>query len=159
MIPLILRLHRLALSWVLTAITLTAGAQTAGPGDDPAAVVRRLFEAMRTKDTAAIRSLFLPGSRLVGSTKDREGAPIVRVISLDDFVQVVARATVRLDERIRDPEVRVDEGLATVWATYELYTDTTFSHCGVDAFQLTRTSEGWKITQVADTRRREGCER
>ena len=31
------------------------------------------------------------------------------------------------------------------------------SHCGVNAFQLVKGSEGWQIPQVTDTRRREGC--
>ncbi|MBI5914693.1 MAG: nuclear transport factor 2 family protein [Bacteroidetes bacterium] len=32
------------------------------------------------------------------------------------------------------------------------------SHCGVDAFQLFKGENGWKITQISDTRRRENCQ-
>ena len=32
-----------------------------------------------------------------------------------------------------------------------------FSHCGVDAFQLAKYQEGWKVVTLADTRQREGC--
>lgn len=38
----------------------------------------------------------------------------------------------------------------------KLYGD--FSHCGIDAFQLFKDDKGeWKITQIVDTRRKEGC--
>ena len=70
----------------------------------------------------------------------------------------IPHAPVYLDERLLEVETRVSGGLATIWATYAFYADTSFSHCGVDAFQLARTTEGWKIIQVADTRQREGCD-
>ena len=48
--------------------------------------------------------------------------------------------------------------LATVWADYDFHFGKTFSHCGVDAVQLLKTAEGWKIVSIADTFVREGCE-
>ena len=33
------------------------------------------------------------------------------------------------------------------------------SHCGTDAFQLLRTTEGWRIVALADTYQAEGCAR
>jgi len=32
-----------------------------------------------------------------------------------------------------------------VWAPYDFWRDGKFSHCGVDAFDLIKTDEGWKI--------------
>jgi hypothetical protein len=125
--------------------------------DGPADVVRRLFDAMRERDTVAIRQSFHPEGRLMTTGRDRAGGPVVQTATVDAFVRAVASARTRLDERLSDVEVRVDDGLATVWARYVFYADTTFTHCGVDAFQLARTPEGWKIIHVVDTRRREGC--
>jgi hypothetical protein len=48
-------------------------------------------------------------------------------------------------ERIWNPEVRVHGLIATVWTPYDFWTDGKFSHCGVDAFDLIKTAEGWKI--------------
>ncbi|MFN2421877.1 MAG: hypothetical protein ABR527_10985, partial [Gemmatimonadota bacterium] len=62
------------------------------------------------------------------------------------------------DERICDVEVRIDGRLATVWANYAFYLRDRLSHCGVDAFQLFHDVDGWKIFEIADTRRSEGCE-
>ena len=54
-------------------------------------------------------------------------------------------------ERIWDPDVRVHGSIATVWAPYDFWTDGKFSHCGVDAFDLIKTSDGWKISGGAFT--------
>jgi hypothetical protein len=125
---------------------------------DVIAVVQKLFDGMRTRDTAAVRSVFDPMARLLGLA-NREGQRVVQATTVDQFVNIVARSAPGsvLHERIYDPEVRVDDDLAQVWTYYTFHRDTTFSHCGYDAFQLARTTAGWKITQLADTRRQQGC--
>lgn len=74
-------------------------------------------------------------------------------------VQAVAspRTEVR-DERIWNLEIRVDGNFATAWMNYAFYLDDRFSHCGINSFQLFRGVDGWRIVQVTDTRRREGCQ-
>jgi hypothetical protein len=121
-------------------------------------VVTRVFDGMRTRDTALIRSAFTTDARLVNVTV-RDGVPTLGAISVDDFVRSIAGAPadVVLDERIYDPEVRIDGRLATVWTWYDLLIGPRWSHCGVDAFQMAKLADGWKITQLADTRHREGC--
>jgi cyanophycinase len=116
------------------------------------ATVQRLFDAMRAADSAAVRRLFHPQARLLvpGAA---EGRPAVSVTSLEEFVLAVANSNRRYDERMRDPEVRVDAHLATLWAPYEFHLAGELSHCGIDAFQLARSAEGWQILQVAYTRR------
>jgi hypothetical protein len=145
---------------ILGTLLVAAGAAEAQDtgSDDPAIAVQRLFDAMRERDTLAVRQAFHPEGRLMTAGRDRAGNPVAQTTTVDAFVSAVGSAGARLDERISDVEVRVDGGLATVWAHYEFYVDTTFSHCGVDAFQLARTADGWKIIQVADTRRRDGCD-
>lgn len=131
---------------------------TGGDGDRQAVleVVERLFEGMRAGDSALVRSTFHPEARLI-STGAREGEAFVRAVPADRFVEAVGEATGEWEEPIWDTEVRVEEGLATVWTKYAFYLDGEFSHCGVDAFILGRTADGWKIVSLADTRRQEGC--
>ena len=59
------------------------------------------------------------------------------------------------DERIGDVEVHIDGGLATAWVPYAFYLGEEFSHCGANAVHLARTSEGWKIIHLTDTRRQD----
>jgi uncharacterized protein (TIGR02246 family) len=121
------------------------------------AVVQRLFDAMRAKDTVALRAVFHPEATLTGLGRDQQGHVVVRAVPAARFIAGIAGATAHLDEQFWNPEVRIDGDLATVWTRYTFYADGALSHCGVDAFQLARMDDGWKIIQIADTRRREGC--
>jgi len=121
------------------------------------AVVQQLFDAMRARDTAKMRSLLHPAARLA-SPGVRNGTFAVTVESPDAWLGQVGRSTGGApDERISGAEVKVDGALASVWAAYSFYIGERFSHCGVDAFHLVRMPEGWRIIDLADTRRREGC--
>lgn len=148
---------KLALSLMLAALALPPIAVAQEADGEVLAVVRALFDAMRAKDTVALRATLYPGARLMTAGRDRDGVPAVQAESVDAFVRAVGSLQRHLDERIWNAEVRVDGNLAAVWTPYAFYVDGTFSHCGVDAFQLALTPDGWKIIHVTDTRRREGC--
>ena len=125
--------------------------------DEVLAAVHQLFQAMRARDTVALQAVFDSTADLVTTAPDGQGGFTVRRVAAPDFVASIGRLTVEVDERIHDPEVRIDGGLASVWAPYDVYVNGELSHCGVDAFQLARTPSGWRIIAVADTRRRDGC--
>ena len=125
------------------------------------AVVQRLFDAMRTKDTTAMLALFDPKATLVGMRPGRNGGPAhVQRLTAAEFAAFMARDQREAwTERAWNPQVRVSGTLATIWADYDFHFGQTFSHCGVDAVQLLKTAEGWKIVSLADTFVLEGCER
>ena len=118
--------------------------------------VQRTFDAMRTKDTAALRAVFDSSARIVG-TSFRNGTPVARTVSVDEFVAIIGKAKEELVERIWDPEVRIDDNIATLWAPYDFHVGGKFSHCGVDAIQLVRTAVEWKIIHIVDTHRTDRC--
>jgi hypothetical protein len=119
--------------------------------------IRRLFDGMRKADTAMVRSAFHPDVSFM-STGARNGETVVRKESLDNFVKVIGTPRPEmLDERVWNEKVLIDGPLASAWMDYALFIGTRFSHCGVDAFQLVKMSDGWKIIAIADTRRTEGC--
>ena len=147
-----MRVHRLAFLLCALAVGATkAQAQTTAE-QEVLAVVTRMFDGMRAQDTAMIRSTLFNDVRLL-TTGTREGKPVAHVEGMDGFIQSIAKATGKLDEKIMSPEVRIEDNLATVWVRYEFYFNEKYSHCGVDAFQLVRTDAGWKIATIADTRR------
>ena len=123
------------------------------------AVVDRLFDSMRAGDSAAFRATLHPEARLV-SAMVREGQPVLQIEeSLEGFVTAVGTPHDEVwDERIWDVEIRIDGPLAVLWTEYAFYVGERLSHCGVDAFQLFKGSDGWRIFEIADTRRNEGCE-
>jgi Putative lumazine-binding len=122
------------------------------------ATVQRLFDAMRTKDTAAFRDIFEPNARLVGMRTRPNGEQVLQVLPWDRFASFMAAdARGPWIERAWSPEVRVRGTLATVWAEYDFHFGQTPSHCGVDAVQLLKTPSGWKIVSIADTYEPTGC--
>lgn len=132
----------------------------AGPEADVAAVrevVVGVFDAMRAADTTSLASWFHPEARLI-STSRQQGRPVAGVEEVSAFTNAVGAPHDKVyDERVWDLEIRVDGDLAVAWMPYAFYLGDQFSHCGVDLFQLVRTADGWRIIELADTRRREGC--
>lgn len=143
----------LALVFGLTALPVRA--QSAER--EVLAVVERLFDGMRARDTAAMRALFHPDARMVSATM-KEGVATWTADSPAGWLASVARPRAAvLDERISNPVVRVDGPLASVWVDYSFYLGERFLHCGVDAFHLVKGALGWQIVDLADTRRTAGC--
>lgn len=62
------------------------------------------------------------------------------------------------DEQLLDYNIQVDGNMANAWTPYEFWYNGTFSHCGVNSFQLFNDAGTWKIIYLIDTRRREGCD-
>lgn len=149
----------------MLVVLLAACAPSAPPPAVPspaeaevAATVQRLFDAMRAGDSTALRALFHPDARLMSVTQEN-GVPVLQSAEIDRFVTAVGTSRDRVfDERIWDLEVQVDDGLAAAWMDYAFFLGDDFSHCGVNAFQFFRGATGWKVIQITDTRRREGCE-
>jgi hypothetical protein len=144
------------LAFGTAAFAQTPAPATALPQQDTAvlAVVNRMFEGFAQKDTTIIRSTLHEDVKLVTAVTNREGKAVVQTGTMDEFLKGIASAPGKLDERLFNPEVRVDGNLATVWVLYEFWYDDKYSHCGFDSFQLARTEMGWKIFSIADTRRK-----
>jgi len=154
-----MRIGAVVTACVLSILASVSGSARAEDDRDAVlAVVRQLFDGMRARDAAAIRALFHPSAQLFSSSI-RDGTPVITVVPIDTFVNAVGRPGPELnDERTRNEIVHIDGTFASVWAEYAFYRGTTFSHCGVDAFQLAKDAHGWKIVSVGDTRRTDGCE-
>lgn len=120
------------------------------------APVDRLFDAMGRRDTAAMRALLTPGSRLVSIRGDSAGAA-PRVTNDTAFFRSLAVGHGQLRERIWSPIVRLRGPLAIVWAPYDFHVDGRRTHCGIDAFTLVRADSVWRITDIAYTVERRNC--
>jgi hypothetical protein len=144
------------LFWVVIATS----ARAQGAAEDRSAViavVNRLFDGMRTGDSSAVRSSFHPQA-LLGTARVRNGLPVFELDTVGVFVRAVGTPHPEVwDERIRATHVELDGPLASVWAEYAFYAGPRFSHCGIDAFQLARDGDAWRIVALIDTRRRDGC--
>lgn len=129
----------------------TAGAQEATNG--PAATVDRLFAAVAAHDTQTVRGSFVPDAMLFGIKGD--GTPYA--IPFERWVKAIDQSKDSWLERTWNPNVLLHDSVAAVWAEYDFYLNGKFSHCGIDSFNLLKTSEGWKIAAISDTEEKSGC--
>jgi len=144
--------------FLLTVAIFVIGALNAQTAEDSVkAAVNNLFTAMKTADSAGIVHAFTDGA-ILQSIKEKDGNTTVEDEKVVDFAHVIAGMKKNdADERIKFGVVEIDGPLAIVWTPYQFYYKGTFSHCGVDSYQLLRVKGGWKIQYLIDTRRKGGC--
>ena len=148
--------------WILAGILvsllgLPAFAQT--PEQEVEAVIRSLFDGMKQKNAEQVAAAF-SAEGLMQTVQQKPEGTTVGSNSVADFVKRIAGtpAGTILDERILSYQIKVDGSMASAWTPYQFYVNDTFSHCGVNSFQLVKMSEGWKIVYIIDTRRKEPCQ-
>ena len=123
------------------------------------ATVVYFFDAMRKGDSTQARSVLAQNARLLSVGTGKNGETVLRETPRQQFMEMVAQPHPQvLDERIWNVNVQVNGALATLWCDYAFYVGDTFSHCGVDAFQLYQSQGGWKIFSITDTRRKDKCD-
>lgn len=124
------------------------------------AVIDALFDAMRAGDGEAAAALFHE-SAVLGRAIWQDGKPVLQQgTPASQFVTAIGRPHNQVwDEHIWDVEIHVDDNLAVAWMDYSFFLGDDFSHCGVNAFQFFRDEDGWKIIDLKDTSRTEGCEK
>ena len=152
-------MSRCSILFLLAALLLPAQEKpvetkpVSAPDAGPEAVVQKLFDAMAARDAIAAKDLFLPDAGLfsVNSAGKANRMPLV------DFLNAIGSGKAVWKERIWDAQRLVHGVIAVVWAPYDFHNDGVFSHCGYDSFSLVKTSAGWKITYISDTRETQGC--
>jgi uncharacterized protein YecT (DUF1311 family) len=112
-----------------------------------------LFQALRERDTVALRTLLHPRAQIVSV-----GDGAVRITTVEEWLRGLSRTTDVMRERMWDARIEIDGSLATLWAPYDFYLGERFSHCGTDAFQYVREGGAWRLIAVSFTRRTTGCE-
>lgn len=146
--------------FLFTALTLISFAGFAQQTEEVAIkqVVLNLFTAMQQGDTTAARKCFDSTAHLhTALINPTTGKTKLEVETLDAFIKIVGSVRSRnlqIEERILKWNIQTDLPMASVWADYEFYVNGKLSHQGVDAFQLFKAGDGWKIIQICDTRRK-----
>jgi hypothetical protein len=136
----------------MTAPGALAGQDTAGV----LAAVERVFEGMRTANPTMVREMFAPDARFA-VLNSRNGPAVVAVQGVDGWIESIGGSGGSWNEQVYDVQALVDGDMASVWAPYTFYLNGEISHCGINSIELLRDAAGWKVTQLSDTRRREGC--
>lgn len=121
-------------------------------------VVKTLFDGMRAGDSTILRSVLHPKAHLQSSFTNKEGIPVLKGGSVDGWVKSVGTPHEQVyNEKIWSYKVRIDDNMASVWTDYTFYLGEKLSHCGVNAFHIVNTVDGWKVAHITDTRRKKDC--
>jgi hypothetical protein len=111
------------------------------------APIRALFDGMSKRDSIAIKAPTLAGGAMVLM---RDGKPVQ--MTFEAFAETASKpGNTKIEERIHDPLVRIDNDLAVVWAPFDFLVDDKINHCGTDLFNLVRVDGQWLIASVTDT--------
>ena len=136
-------------------------AQNTRGTSDAAAIkqtINTLFDAMRKGDSTLLRSVFSGSMILQSLSNEKNGKPVLSTESVDGLVKDIGTPHAAVyDERVVYDAIKIDGDLACVWAPAKFYVGDQFDHCGVDAFQLIRTADGWKVFSLVHTTRKDNC--
>ena len=141
---------------VLLLLPVSARAQASADEAAVRAAVDRIFEGMARADSAMVRAEFAEGARFAMVRGAADSARIA-YMPIDGWLRGIAGSQGKWREQLFDTQVQVNGDIASVWTGYNFWLDGRLRHCGVDSIELIRIGGAWKITQLADTQRTEGC--
>lgn len=147
-----------ALLIVACITSISAFAQTNAEEKAVAAVINKMFDAMRQADSVSIMQAFAPNAHMETIAKTKQQTDTIRGNTVAQFASSIAKQKAGvLDERITIGAIHIDGNLAVAWTPYQFYFNGQFSHCGVNSFQLVKLNGDWKIQYIIDTRRKDNC--
>lgn len=125
--------------------------------DSVALTLEKFIQGMNNQDTVMLNDVCIPTISLV-TTGEKDGNPIYINESFALFKKYLVKSHEGVyEEVILSTEIKIDDNLAFAWAPYLFKVDTNIHHCGVNLFNFVNTTEGWKISGINDSRRKEGC--
>ncbi len=121
--------------------------------------IHLFFEGFHKGDTVKMKSVLGEKVQLQTAFVNKKGESKLTTESITKLLESIAnkKPDQKWDERLLDFNIQIDANMANAWVNYEFWFNDTFSHCGVNSFQLFKSNNEWKIIYLIDTRRREGC--
>jgi len=144
--------------FLLSICPLVATAQISEK-DKVKAVIDQFFEGFHKGDTLLITSVLGDKVILQSTYTNKKGESVLRESDMNGFIKSIASRPEdqKWDERLLEYSIKVDGTMANAWTPYEFWLNGTFSHCGVNSFQLFKDNGNWKIIYLVDSRRRKSC--
>ncbi|MEZ4808721.1 MAG: nuclear transport factor 2 family protein [Allomuricauda sp.] len=122
-------------------------------------VIETFFDGFHKQDSSIIKSTVADRLVLQTTGKDQEGRTRFREEDFSKFLVSICSIpdSVKYEERLTSFSIQVDRTMANAWVGYEFWLNDTFSHCGINSFQLVDFDGEWKIIYLIDTRGKAGC--
>ncbi len=106
--------------------------------------VQQLFDAMAARDESAIKAVLTADAKIASIRANQAMSSTTGA----EFAARIAAAKEPLLERMWQPRVLIEGGMATLWAAYDFHRGGTLTHCGVDSVTMFEAAGGWKISGV-----------
>jgi hypothetical protein len=130
------------------------------PGAEEAevlATVNALHAAVSARDQAAGLAQLRPDGTATVLMEKPDGSRTVRSVKLSTYADATPGPE-RYEERMINPAVEIDGGMALVWGRYTFAIDGTVRHCGYQHLDLVRDDGRWKVQNITWSVRTTGCE-
>ena len=145
------RRSSLFLAAALAALSMTCAHASTPEEKAVLAPFQTLLDGIGKRDHDMMRSALLPGGMITLTRADKS-----QQLHYDAFIEhIPAAGTQKLEERIHDPLVKIDDNIAIIWAPYEFLVDGKVDHCGTDIAHLVKQNGKWLIAGIADNGRKE----
>jgi len=110
-------------------------------------IVQQFFDALESRDTTLAKNVLLPDGQFF-SIRENNSNINIKKSDHSSFIKKLTISKEPIRETMNDPLVLIHNHIAIVWTKYKFYKNGQYSHSGVDAFSLLKTSEGWKIAGI-----------
>ena len=150
----------LALAAALQTDRLPPAVALPPPGTQEAAVmapIDRLLRALERDDGAALLAEVVADGAITAVRTGPDGKPQRRTVRWAEFAAGLKADGTRIEERLGQPAIEIDDHAAMVWVPYTLLANGKLSHCGYDHFDLVREGAGWKVLNITYSHRTTGC--
>ena len=136
----------------LTAMISTMRLQASTPEEQAILMpIHTIMDGVAQRNHAMVKEQLLPGGM---ATLIREGKPLQ--LHFDAFVErLPTTGATKLEERLYDPLVRIDDDIAVVWVPYKFFIEDKVDHCGTDLFSLIHQDGRWLVSGIADNSRKD----
>ncbi|WP_276392606.1 nuclear transport factor 2 family protein [Eudoraea chungangensis] len=122
--------------------------------------IETFFEGFHKQDSLLLTSSLSSEVSLKTIGKNKEsGKTELREVNFNAFLHSILSIpdSVKFQEKLLSFNIQIDGDMAHGWTPYEFWYNDSFSHCGVNSFQLVKEKDKWSIVSIMDTRRKEPC--
>lgn len=121
--------------------------------------VEGFFEAFHQQDSVGMKSFVAENVVLQTTGFDKTGKTVLQTTPIGKLYESIVSIpdSIEFQEKLTSWSIQVDRTMANAWVGYEFWLNGTFSHCGINSFQMVNFGGEWKIIYLIDTRGKEGC--
>lgn len=121
--------------------------------------VEGFFDAFHQQDSVGMKSFVAENVVLQTTGFDKIGKTVLQTTPIGKLYESIVSIpdSIEFQEKLTSWSIQVDRTMANAWVGYEFWLNGTFSHCGINSFQMVNFGGEWKIIYLIDTRGKEGC--